>query len=237
MRMRHLASRVARALLVLLAPGATAVAQTATGRPASVVTPPRWAQWEGDIRRFEEADSLRPPPRGAVLFVGSSSIRFWESAERDFPGVTIVRRGFGGSEMGDVLHYADRVVLPYAPRTIVLYAGDNDLGAGRTPQQVFDDYRHFVELVHARLPETRIAFIAVKPSLARWSLVDSIRKTNAMVQEYAARDPRRLVYVDVFTPMLDASGRPRPELFREDGLHMTARGYALWTEVLTPYVR
>jgi lysophospholipase L1-like esterase len=219
------------------APDRTASDRTASDRTATAVAPPSWAQWEGDIRRFEEADRLRPPPRGAVLFVGSSSIRFWESAERDFPGVPIVRRGFGGSEMGDVLHYADRVVLPYAPRTIVLYAGDNDLGAGRTPEQVFDDYRRFVELVRARLPETRVAFIAVKPSLARWSLVDSIRRTNALVKEYAAHDPRRLVYVDVFTPMLDASGRPRRELFREDGLHMTAPGYALWTELLTPYLR
>jgi lysophospholipase L1-like esterase len=221
----------------LAAPLGASGAQAAAGRPASVVTPPSWTQWEGDIRRFEAADSVHRPPRGAVLFVGSSSIRFWDSAERDFPGVPIVRRGFGGSEMGDVLHFADRVVLPYAPRTVVLYAGDNDLAAGRTPEQVFDDYRRFVELVHARLPGTRVAFIAVKPSLARWSLVDSIRKTNALVKEYASRDPRRLVYVDVFTPMLDSSGRPRRELFREDGLHMTAQGYALWTELLTPYVR
>jgi lysophospholipase L1-like esterase len=221
----------------LAVPAGGALAQVEPDRRATGVAPPSWAQWEGEIRRFEEADSLHPPPRGAVLLVGSSSIRLWESAEADFPGVTIVRRGFGGSEMADVLHFADRIVLPYAPRTIVLYAGDNDLAAGRTPEQVFDDYRRFVQLVRARLPRTRIVFVAVKPSLARWEIADRIRRTNALVRAYAARDPRRLVYVDVFTPMLDASGRPRAELFREDGLHMTARGYALWTRLLRPYVR
>lgn len=235
--MRRLALLPLWLVAPLALPAGAARAQAAPDRAATAVATPSWAQWEGEIRRFEEADSLHPPPRGAVLFVGSSSIRFWDSAERDFPGVTIVRRGFGGSEMADVLHFAGRIVLPYAPRTIVLYAGDNDLAAGRTPRQVFDDYRRFVQLVGARLPGTRVVFVAVKPSLARWKLAGRMRRANALVRGYAARDPRRLAYVDVFTPMLDARGRPRAELFREDGLHMNARGYALWTELLTPYVR
>ena len=230
--------RLAPLLVLPLLVGLALPAAAARGQGATAVAPaPSWAQWEGEIRRFEQADSLRPPPRGAVLFVGSSSIRFWESAERDFPGVTIVRRGFGGSQMADVLHFADRVVLPYAPRTIVLYAGDNDLAAGRTPEQVFADYRSFVRLVRAQLPETRVVYVAVKPSLARVQLMDAMRRTNALVHGYASRHPRRLKYVDVFTPMLDASGRPRAELFREDGLHMNAKGYALWPKLLTPYVR
>jgi lysophospholipase L1-like esterase len=236
--------RLALLPLWLLAPPAfpigAALAQARPDRAAAAATAvaPRWAQWEGEVRQFEVADSLHPPPRGAVLFVGSSSIRLWESAEADFPGVTIVRRGFGGSEMADVLHFADRIVLPYAPSAIVLYAGDNDLAAGRTPEQVFADYRDFVKLVRSRLPETRVVYVAVKPSLARVQLIDAMRRTNALVHGYVARHPgRRLEYVDVFTPMLDASGRPRAELFREDGLHMNARGYALWTELLRPYVR
>lgn len=233
--------RLALIFLALALPPAAARGQATAGDTTAVApTPPppepSWAQWEGEIRSFERADSLRPPPRGAVLFVGSSSIRLWESAERDFPGVSIVRRGFGGSEMADVLHYADRIVLPYAPRTIVLYAGDNDLAAGRTPEQVFADYRDFVELVRTRLPGTRVVYVAVKPSLARRQLIHAMRRTNALVRGYAARDPRHLAYVDVFTPMLDARGRPRAELFREDGLHMNARGYALWTRRLAPYL-
>lgn len=237
---RLAALRIARLAFLALgvcAPLPRALAQAAAARAAPASAPPSWAQWEEDIRRFEEGDRLHPPPRGAVLLVGSSSIRLWETAERDFPGVPIVRRGFGGSELGDVAHFADRIVLPYEPRTIVLYAGDNDLAAGRSPGQVFAAYRELVVLVRRRLPRTRIVFIAIKPSLARWALADRMRRTNALVRAYAARDPRRLVYVDVFTPMLDSTGAPRRELFLEDGLHMNARGYAIWTERVRPYVR
>ena len=211
-------------------------------RPAPVATPAaatadRFAQWEADIRGFEDADRRNPPPAGAVLFYGSSSIRFWESLAQDFPDLRVINRGFGGSQMDDALHFMDRVVLPYRPRVIVLYEGDNDLAAGRTPAAIVADYRAFVDTVRHRLPETRVVFVAIKPSLARWNLVDQIRETNALVQRYVERDPTHLAYADVFTPMLGADGRPRPELFREDGLHMTPAGYALWTGIVRPLVK
>lgn len=228
------------AALVVFALPTTALAQQAAA-PAKATAPaprqPNPRQWEADIRRFEEADRDAPPRPGGVLFVGSSSIRLWERLADDFPGRDVIQRGFGGSQLGDVLYYAPRIVLPYRPRLVVVYAGDNDLMEGRTPEQLFADYRRLVALVHRRLPRTRIAFISIKPSPARWHLVARMRRTNALVRDYAARDPRRLLFVDVFTPMLGANGRPRAELFVDDSLHMSPAGYALWRESLAPVVR
>ena len=192
-------------------------------------------RWENDIRAFETADRETPPPEGAVLFVGSSSIRMWETLEADFPGVPVIRRGFGGSEIADATHFADRIILPYRPRTVVVYAGDNDLAAGKTPERVFADYRALVDTIHAHLPETKVVYIAVKPSVARWNLAPQIREANTLIREHASHDPR-LAFVDVFTPMLGADGTPRPDLLAEDGLHLSPPGYALWRELVAPFV-
>jgi lysophospholipase L1-like esterase len=188
-----------------------------------------------EIAKFEVADRLAPPRPGGVLFVGSSSIRAWPNVLADFPGIDVLQRGFGGSELSDVVYYGPRIVLPYKPRLIVLYAGDNDIAAGKSPATVFRDYQAFVALVRRGLPETRIAFISIKPSPSRWALVDRIRAANMLVRQYAATDAR-LLYVDAFTPMLSPSGTPRGELFVEDSLHMNTRGYALWRDLLTPIV-
>ena len=147
----------------------------------------------------------------------------------------MVQRGFGGSEIAEVIHYAPRIVLPYRPRLIVLYAGDNDLAAGKSPQTVFRDYQSFVALVRSTLPETRIVFLSIKPSGARWALVEKVRAANALVREYSATHAG-LIYVDTFTPMLGADGLPRDELYLEDRLHLTPRGYALWRELLAPVI-
>jgi lysophospholipase L1-like esterase len=171
-----------------------------------------------------------------VLFVGSSTIRLWPSLASDFPGVDVIQRGFGGSELGDVVRYAPRIVTPYKPRLIILYAGDNDLAAGKSAQDVFNEYRDFVTIVGKALPETRIAFVSIKPSGSRVALLPQMRAANEMIRQYAANNPR-LLYVDVFSAMLDANGAPREELFVDDRLHMNARGYAIWREILDPVVR
>lgn len=192
-------------------------------------------QWEEAIQAFEQMDETDPPPEGAILFAGSSSIRLWSALAEDFPDARIINRGFGGSQMSDLIHFADRIVTPYAPRLILVYEGDNDVAAGKTAEQVFADYRAFVSLVHEELPDTRIAFIAIKPSLARRSLMDEMRKANGLIEEYAgARD--RLDYIDIFTPMLGEDGEPLPDVFVEDGLHMNAAGYAIWAEAVRPYL-
>ena len=192
-------------------------------------------QWETDIQNFEAADRENPPEAGSVVFVGSSSIRMWETLEDDFRGVPVINRGFGGSELSDVVHFADRIVVPYHPRLVVLYAGDNDLAAGKSPTQVYNDFLSFVGIIHQRLPGVRVAFVAIKPSISRWNIVDKIRETNRLVRDRVRTD-NQLAYVDVFAPMLNKSGQPRRELFLEDGLHMNSQGYAIWRDLLAPLV-
>jgi len=126
--------------------------------------------------------------------------------------------------------------MPYRPHLIVLYAGDNDIAEGATPENVFNDYKAFVQLVRKSLPRARIAFVSIKPSIARIAMIEKIRTANRMISQYAASHPR-LHYVDVFSPMLNANGQPRPELFVADGLHMNAAGYALWRDALAPIVQ
>jgi len=201
--------------------------------PALVAQPDRW---ESAIRTFKQADRLHPPPQHAVLFAGSSSIRKWESLEQDFPFVPTIRRGFGGSQMADLLFYADSIVIPYDPAVVIVYEGDNDIAAGKTPEQMFEDYKAFVQKVETELPDTRIGFIAIKPSLARWDLVDQMARANRLIRQYTLWKPN-LEYIDVFAPMLGIEGKPRAELLLEDGLHLTPAGYALWTEIVTPFVR
>lgn len=178
-----------------------------------------------------------PPAPGAVLFVGSSSIRLWETLARDLPGVRALNRGFGGSTLADAVHFAPRIVVPARPRLVVLYAGDNDLAEGATPAQVLADVRRFVELVRRELPGTGVVYVAVKPSPARWALAEQMREANRLVREYAQASAGAVRFADVFTPMLGADGRPRPELYVEDGLHMSPAGYAIWRDVLAPLVR
>jgi lysophospholipase L1-like esterase len=207
--------------------------KTAPQRPAVAVESER--RFEPEIRAFEDSDRADRPKPGGVVFVGSSSIRLWPDLHADFPGINVIQRGFGGSRLDEVVNYAPRIVIPYKPALIVVYAGDNDLAEGRTPEQILNDYKAFVATVRKALPATRITYISIKPSGDRWALVDKMRVTNSLIQTYSARDPM-LTYVDVFTPMLGADGKPREELFREDRLHMNERGYAIWRELLDPIV-
>ena len=193
-------------------------------------------KWEPEIKKFEATDRQNPAPKNAVLFIGSSSIQQWKSLADDFPGIKVINRGFGGSEIADSTFFVDRIVIPYRPKMVLLYAGDNDLASGRTPQQVFEDYKAFVERVHRKLPNTRIAFISIKPSPSRASLLQSMKEANGLIKAYATH-ARRLVYIDVFTPMLSKDGYPRPELFGPDRLHMNSEGYRLWTSVIAPRIR
>ena len=193
------------------------------------------APFEKEIRAFEAADKDHPPPNNAVLFIGSSSIRLWDTLAKDFPDVPVINRGFGGSQVADSVRYADRIAIPYRPRMIVMYAGDNDIAAGKSPAQVRDDFRAFVEMVHAALPDVPVVYLSIKPSLARWKLVEPIKEANRLIEEYA-KQTKHVKYVDVFTPMLTKEGTPRKELFREDGLHLNRKGYELLASILTPIV-
>jgi lysophospholipase L1-like esterase len=192
------------------------------------------SQFEPEIKAFEAADRTNPPPKGAVLFVGSSTIRFWKTLAQDFPELKVINRGFGGSHLSDSTFFADRVIIPYQPKTIVLYAGDNDLAAGKTPEQVFADYQAFIQKIRAKLPETRIVYLSIKPSPSRWHLKDQILATNRLI---SGLKDERLLFIDTYSPMLNPDGQPRAELFQKDNLHMNAEGYKLWTSLIKPQLK
>lgn len=191
--------------------------------------------WESSIRKFEAEDLAHPPKLGAILFVGSSSINFWHTLARDMEPLNVINRGFGGSQIAHVNHYAGRIVLPYRPRAIVLYAGDNDLSWpwSKSPQTVLNDFTRFVAIVHTGLPETWIYYISIKPCPARWSNWATVQQANRMIAEFASGQ-ERVQFIDVTPPMLDAHGKVRGDLFRWDGLHLNSRGYALWTSIIKP---
>jgi lysophospholipase L1-like esterase len=191
--------------------------------------------WEPAIKAFEAADRANPPPQGAVLFIGSSSIEHWKTVAADFPEVKVINRGFGGSELGDSTYFADRIVAPYHPRAIVMYAGDNDLWDGRSPQDVRDEFAAFVRKVRSEEPSVPVAFIAIKPSMARKMLLAKINETNTLVRQYVATQ-KGVTYLDIYTPMLGADGQPQQKWFGPDGLHMNRSGYELWIGIIKPWV-
>jgi lysophospholipase L1-like esterase len=218
-------------LLRLILVGALCLA---TWSPLAAQTvDPDPARFRTDIEAFREWDTKNTPLVDGVLFVGSSTIRLWPTADR-FPGLPVINRGFGGSQIPDVNHYIQDVVLKYRPAIVVFYAGDNDINAGRTPDQVVADYRQFVLKVLEARPDTRIVFLAIKPSPARWALWPKMREANERIQSYSLGRPARLTFADVATPMLTADGQTQAHLYVEDGLHMTVAGYDLWTRVLAP---
>ena len=221
--MRVLTSRRALVLILLLA-GGLVRAQSAS-----------FARWEKDVAAFEAADRTNPPPKNALLFVGSSTIVRWTTLDKDFPNQPIINRGFGGNEIADSTHFADRIIFPYRPKMIFLRAGGNDIHNGKSPEQVFEDFKAFVSTVHAKLPDTQINFISLSPSIARWRERDANKKLNALIEGYIKGKPR-LKYIDTWSIPLDGSGHPRPELFVEDKLHFSPEGYKLLIERVRPYV-
>ena len=190
-----------------------------------------FAKWEGDIAAIEAKIRSGESPQGSILFVGSSSIRLWKLKE-SFPERVTLNHGFGGSQMADSVHFFERIVVPVKPSVIVIYAGDNDIAQKKTPQVVAEDFAQFAAKVKDQLPECRkVIFVAIKPSVKRWALADTIKATNQLVRKNCEKDDR-LHFLDVWTPMLDANGQPRKELLLEDGLHMNADGYQIWNDAL-----
>lgn len=191
--------------------------------------------WRADFARFEQEDRENPRRAGGVVFVGSSSIYRWPVA-RSFPDLPTLNRGLAGSQIHHATRYADRLIFPYAPRVVVIYAGDNDIDSGKSPQRVLKNYQRFVAAVHQRLPDCRIIFVAIKPSPKRWGKFERMRDANHRIEEFSRSD-HRLFYADVATPMIGSDGRPRPELYGEDGLHLTPAGYELWDAIVRPLLR
>jgi lysophospholipase L1-like esterase len=196
---------------------------------------PDFSRWEKTIAAFEEQDKEKPPPKKAILFVGSSSIRMWD-LKKSFPTLDVINRGFGGSQIADSVHFASRLILKHEPRLVVFYAGDNDIAAGKKPEQVLEDFQALVAAIHKELPKTHVIFLSIKPSRARWKLVEIQQKANGLVADFCKKD-ERLLYVDVGKALLGEDGKPREELFAKDGLHLNDKGYELWTGVLKPHLK
>lgn len=188
-------------------------------------------RWEKEIAGFETADAANPPKKGGIVFTGSSSIRMWKTLEQDFPNYPVLNRGFGGSQISDAVHFADRIVVPYAPRKIFIYSGGNDVNAKKSPKQVAADFKKFVEKVRAKLPDVDIAYISIAGNPARWKQVEQVKEANGLIEAYCKATPK-LTFIDVFTAMLGSDGLPKPDIFLPDCLHMNAEGYKIWTEVV-----
>ncbi|HUR36088.1 MAG TPA: GDSL-type esterase/lipase family protein [Vicinamibacterales bacterium] len=194
-------------------------------------------KWDPAIARFEAQDKVAPPPQNGIVFIGASSIVRWNLPE-SFPelGAEAINRGFGGSQSVDSVRYVERIVIPYRPRTVVYYAGDNDVEAGVPASEIAHQFARFEQKVHAALPGTRVIFISIKPSIRRWKWVDTIRTANALVKAYCLKAGNTR-FVDIENQMLGADGKPNPDLLVADGLHMTPAGYRVWTEALKPVLQ
>jgi lysophospholipase L1-like esterase len=223
-------SRTVAFALALLVVVASAGAQPPTTAPAET------ARWEPEIRAFETADASARPAKGGIVFIGSSSIRLWASLAADFPGMPVLNRGFGGSQLRDVTAFVSRIVTPYRPRQVIVYCGGNDINAGRSARDVLADFRALVQAIHGAAPAARIAYISIAPNPARWPQIDTVRAANRLIKEWNASDPR-LTYIDVHASMVGPDGLPKPDIFVDDRLHMNPKGYAIWRAIVGPHLR
>lgn len=193
-------------------------------------------RWQKEIQAFGKQDAAKAPPEHPIVFTGSSSIRKWVTLAEDFPGLPVMNRGFGGSEVFDSFNYAQLTVIKYKPRLVVMYAGSNDIAAGKTPQRVLEDFKAFATKVWAALPECRISYISNAPNPKRWNLVAQMQEASRLIEEFTKTD-KRLQFINVYSHMIGADGKPKPDIFAADQLHMNAKGYAIWKEVVGPYLK
>ncbi|MEY4385074.1 MAG: hypothetical protein RLY20_357 [Verrucomicrobiota bacterium] len=190
--------------------------------------------WEKEIRGLEAADKTNLPPAGCIVFVGSSSIRLWKTLAQDFPAQPVVNHGFGGSQLADSVNFAERIIIRNQPRQVVIYAGGNDIAAGKDADIVFGDFVALVTKIRPALPHVRISFIASAPNPFRWAQVEKVKRLNSLAEEYCRK--HGMDFIDVFPLMLGPDGQPKPDIFVSDRLHMNAKGYAIWREAVGPYL-
>ena len=216
-------------------PAPTARDGSAQEMSVAQAAPHNFGKWEKAIAAFEQQDRVSPPPQGAVLFIGSSTIARWKTLAEDFPTHQVINRGFGGSEIADATHFASRIIFPYEPRMVLLRSGGNDINNGKTPEQVFADFKQFVAVVHSRLPPGANRLHLAVPSVARWKQAEKEKALNTMASEYASQTPA-VGYIESYSLTLGPDGRPRPELFVADKLHLNVEGYRLLADRVRPYL-
>ena len=187
--------------------------------------------YENDIKKLEALKGTLPYTPETILY-GSSSIRLWEGMYEDLKPLRPINLGFGGSTLAACVWFFDRVMEPYAPKHFVCYAGENDLGDGRTPEEVYLFFRQFQACLQKRFPEVPLTFISIKPTIARWNLEKQVRYTNQLIKQEIEKNNGNQYYLDIFDHMLGANGQPVKEFFEADGIHLTRKGYLIWKEVL-----
>lgn len=193
--------------------------------------------WESDIQNFEDHDRESIPPQEGILFVGSSSFRFWKNLEADMKGLPVINRGFGGSKISDLIHYAHRIIIPYKPKVIAVYCGDNDMSVGRrqSPEEVLGNTKKLIALIREKLPESVICYVSIKPSPSRMKYWPAMKRANSEIEKYLS-SKEDMVFIDVSSRMFRKDGNLKDELFTFDRIHMKREGYVLWTEIIRPVV-
>lgn len=211
--------RITFALALLLATGAVFAAEPVTNRYA------------GTIDGFAKQDARTPPPAHPVLFLGSSTFTMWKDVGAVFSDLPVLNRAFGGSQLSDQLFWFDRVAKPYAPSKVVIYCGENDLAGGKSIEQVLADGCAFFARLEDAFPNVPIIYVSIKPSLKRWAIWPKIQEANLRFRKECAKQSNRR-FVDTTAAMLGVDGKPLPDIWKEDGLHMNPKGYAIWIPIL-----
>ncbi len=190
-----------------------------------------------DIQKFKKQDSISFPPQNAILFVGSSSFTKWQDVQSYFPKYKIINRGFGGSTLPDVIRNANEIITPYQPKQVVIYCGDNDLASSDTvtPRIVTNRFKSLFSIIRLNLPKTNIAYVSIKPSPSRKQLMSKMKQANLLIKSFLKKQ-KNTSFIDVYKPMLLPGGKPKPEIFLEDSLHMNAKGYAIWKKAIQPHL-
>ncbi len=204
----------------------------------TIFTHAQTVPFQDEINAFKKEDSAQFPPKHAILFIGSSSFRFWSDVQTYFSGYTIINRGFGGSSLPDVIHFAPDILFPYHPKQVVIYCGENDLAGDTslTANDVFNRFKTLYQMIRDSLGEkVNVVYVSIKPSPSRAFLLPKMVAANKLIQQYLSKQ-KEAAFADVFHPMLDANGKLRPELYRDDQLHMKPAGYAIWKKVIQPYL-
>jgi lysophospholipase L1-like esterase len=216
-------------LLLITGPLLGGTEEALTGGP----DPERFAN---ALAAFAQEDAANPPPKGAVVCTGSSSMRLWHPRlKQDLAGLTVIPRGFGGSHFSDVIHYVEELILNYEPRAVLIYEGDNDANFGKSPERIFGDFKTLVEHCRKQLPELRFYVISAKPSVSRWSIADRMQAGNRMIEAYCKAN-EGFTFIDVWPALTDSEGVADPELFVDDMLHLNEAGYERWVETIAPVV-
>ena len=193
-------------------------------------------KWEKDIVKFEKADTQNPPEPGKILFIGSSSITIWKDIQEYFPDKGVINRGFGGSQTSDLLNYKERLILPYKPSQVVIYVGENDIAANKTPKKAATDGKNLIKWILKQFPDASVAYISMKPSIRRWEMRENMQAANELMQKFASKK-EQVAFIDVWDSMLGDEGKPLANIFLDDGLHMNSNGYAIWKKEIAPYLK